>query len=471
MVRYRAVTLSATDMGTDMGTGLGTGLGTDLCTGRPCAEPQAPIDTDTILEVVETAARGLKETYDPEDKHDARCIECFDRVASTANYWFAKSCSSTWNSVFIHRLRGAVSVSFPELNEQEKECVRGGTGKCMACGRHEEKNYTAISFFGNKSETAFKNINNLSDDYEVFRDRLNGFYEFEESVSRTPEWEGKKNMFHEDGGTFVIGETCLARAKLAFISSIFISEMCYSADIHMNERISNKKKIEKNLFYCNTYEDHKLFNDSYDEMMRLCSRETESLDEKSIPIDAQYWDLVTLVRSRAFKDRVQLLHAMGARARDETHGGRCEAAWRKCMKREYNMKMALKLSTERSPVKSLLVNDSSGDSSEDEDQDEELPVSRKRRASHALGKAPQAHAKRAAVPPTEGRATSAASSSTSAASSSNSTHTPSTLAAAPRVATSPTMSDKLVEVKDFLMQKGESEMAVWVLEAAMALKK
>jgi hypothetical protein len=31
------------------------------------------------------------------------------------------------------------------------------------------------------------------------------------------------------------------------------------------------------------------------------------------------------------------------------------------------------------------------------------------------------------------------------------------------------MSDNLIKVKNFLMQKGESELAVFVLEAAMAL--
>jgi hypothetical protein len=447
MVSCLAVTLSATDLGTDL-------LGAD----HPCTETQAPIDTDTILEVVEKAARGLKETYDPEDEHDAHCIECFDRVASTANYWFAKSCSSTWNPVFINRLKTSVAVSFPKLDEQEKECVRAGTGKCMACGRNEEKNYTAISFFGNKSEAAFKDINKLSDDYEVLRERFNGFYDFEESVSRTHEWEGKKKMFHEDGGTFVIGETCLTRAKLAFMSSTFISDMCYNVDVHMNERISNKERVSNNMMYCNQDEDHKLFNDSYDAMMRLCSRETEWLDEKCIPVDAQYWKFVRLVRSRAFKDRMELLYAMGARARDETLGRRCEAAWKKCMEHEYNMEMALELSKERGLAKSRVVEDSS----DEEDEDEEIPVSRKRRAPHALGKARQAPAKRVAVAVAEDHAVSAASSS-------NAARTPSTPEAAPAGRGAPSMSDNLIKVKNFLMQKGESELAVFVLEAAMAL--
>lgn len=401
-------------------------------------------DTETFLEVAESAARGTKTVYDDDDEYDAHCIECFDYVASTARYWQSKACSTTWNQGFTDRVKRAVAVSFPTLNESEKELLRCSSGRCMACGRNEEKNFTAISFFGSKPTQCFQNIHDLADDYENLQSGINDVFEFAENVANTSKWRGKQNLFYSDGGTYIVGETCLRRAKLAYMAGNFISEACYSVSVHINDMKHNKQKISDKHFYCCGDEDAKLFNDSWDEMMRLCSKETEEIDDDKVPIDQEYWKAARKIRSYAFKDRHSMLGALSSRAKDVSHDSVCDDAWYK----KVSGGDSLDLSVTRS--KSFVVADSD-DSGEEEEDSVIIPSSRPKRprASSVAKSASQSSRK---APKT----------STAASSSASPT--------AP-LDSSAEMITGLLGVKDFLKMHGENRMAVCVMEAVMALQK
>ena len=412
-------------------------------------------DTDTFLQVVENAVRGTKTEYDRDDDEDAHCIKCFDYVATTARYWQSKASSTTWNAAFNNRIKRAVCVSFPTLNEDEKETLRGSSGRCMACGRNEETNFTAISFFGSKPTRCFQNIDKLSEEYDRLESGINDVFEFADNVADIKKWSGKERLFHSDGGTFIVGETCLTRAKLAHMAGNFVSEFCYSVSVHMNDMQHNKQTISDKLFYCCGDEDVKLFNDSWDAMNRLCAKEIGPIDEYMVPIDQQYWNAVRKIRSCAFHgDRICLLKALSSRAMDDSHDFMCDEAWNEnvCGDESFNRSVASKGPCFGKRPRNVVVLTDGSEEETEESEDEVIINPPKRLISVAGPSRNDQKAQRKSVV----RQTPKASKSS--------------LPVGPPDSRNEIVTG-LLEVKDFLKLHGKSAMAVCVMEAVMALQK
>eukprot|EP00966_Prymnesium_polylepis_P112823 2609580-Prymnesium_polylepis.1 len=236
-----------------------------------------------LLEICEAAARGMQRDYfdGPDSESDWRC-QCkntFDRFVSELNYMKTKALSTTWTykTTFKDRIQRCVAIEEMELTQSEKESVRSGSTRCMACNLPEEKNLTALSLFGYKSPKAFTSLAHLEEDFEKYilqYDTVLNSAQCSEAIST-----GDKTCLPiEDGGMFLIGETCLARAKLAFMCSTMVADMCLDAHLTAVERSGAGSAVQQNTFYNTTPDDDvPRFMSSFAEMKRMCAKEVEAV--------------------------------------------------------------------------------------------------------------------------------------------------------------------------------------------------
>lgn len=416
----------------------------------------------TLLEICEAAARGMQRDYfeGPASESDWRC-QCqntFDRFVSELNYMKKKALSTTWTdkTTFKDRIQRCVAIEEMELTPPEKECVRSGTTRCMACNLPEEKNLTAVSLFGYKSPKAFTSLDRLAEDFEKYIVQ----YDTVLNSAQRPEaiLAGEKaSLPIEDGGMFLIGETCLARAKLAFMCSTRVADMCLDAHLTAVERSEVGSAVHKNTFYHTTPDDDvPRFMNSFAEMKRMCAKEVEDTDK--FGYDQNYWMGAWKARlfatgTRTSKDR-RLLRLLGERARDPGFEGAVDKAWAE--------KMVGSDPSDSDYEEEESEEEGQGDDSEEDfvDEDESGIVSARRAAGGSRRKRRRVveeedeEPAEAAQPPARREA-----------------EEPRVEPRAPVKSHKETIIDKLQELKTALVSESKGEPALWVLEAIVELQK
>lgn len=252
----------------------------------------------TLMEVCEAAARSMKRDYrrgpSRQEGWRQQCCSTFNKFVLEVGYMKKKAMSSTWtdSSTFKERIDHCVAIHAMKLTPEQKNEVRCRNVRCMACGKLEEKNLTALSLFGYKNPKAFTSIDNLDDDFLAY---LKQYDDVLEGMKSRP---CKNTLPVEDGGLYLIGETCLARAKVAFMCSSLIPDMCMDAYLTAVERRQAGDPVCESKFYHTTpHDDVPRFMESFSELKRLCSAEVEDTD--NFGVDSNYWSGVWNVRRLA----------------------------------------------------------------------------------------------------------------------------------------------------------------------------
>jgi hypothetical protein len=261
--------------------------------------------TRVLAHIFESIARGVEIDYAATDARDPKgCKEHYNDVFNTLvrdiECIKSKAQSITWKPEILQKLK-CISVKPENIDSWSKGQVRGGCNGCMACNRHEECNYKALSMCGYSSSmfdpnasTPFTSLDNLMDDYVEY---CNCYAEVESASKDKRKYLSFEDGFHEqDGGMLVMGEICHNRALLYNLASNWIFNWIYIIDNYIQDLEDSGQKIEKQTLYYNHIDDATCIHNSFMEMQRLSVSETSAIDDNALSIDEGWWKSVKTMR-------------------------------------------------------------------------------------------------------------------------------------------------------------------------------
>ena len=247
-----------------------------------------------ILLLAELTGRGIKWDDDvragvPGAASHTDQVSCsWDSYASKIRYLMSRS-AADWKPEFQKVLNSSHSMRVTKVSMERKNVMRGGHGVCMACGRKEKNCNVSIDFAGNFDGTDFvSDIKNLTPGYIKFMKDYDQV--FSKSFLKCP--ERQFSLADQDKGTYILGETCLRKAKIMFSLQTMMLERSYDAEHEI--RLAKDK-----LGVGHTVDE--LSIDAF--IKQMDTLELAIADEKRvippIPNDRSYWDILDEGRSIA----------------------------------------------------------------------------------------------------------------------------------------------------------------------------
>mgnify|MGYP001422310233 CR=1 FL=1 len=247
-----------------------------------------------VLLLAELTGRGIKwddfaqKSIESENVNTPdELSESWNSYASKIRYLMPRSAAG-WTAEFQKVLTSSHSMRVKKVSMDRKNIMRGGHGVCMACGRKEKNCNVAVDFAGNFNSTEFvSDVKNLTPGYITFMKDYDKV--FAKSFLKCP--ERQFSLAEQDKGTYILGETCLRKAKIMFLLQTTMLERSYDAEheIRMAE--------ETSIGY--TVDDKSI--DAFIKQLDII--ELAIADEKRfiprIPNDQSYWDILDEGRSIA----------------------------------------------------------------------------------------------------------------------------------------------------------------------------
>lgn len=243
-----------------------------------------------VLKLCEYTARGLMpDLEDLEDESMGLLKGSYDALASKLRYLMPRS-SAQWKPEFERALESSHSMRVEKIEVSRKQAIGGMKGKCMACGRNESNCRYAIDLAGSMDPREWlRGPDRLSDLYASFKQAYGGIYD-SEFVNKCVR-EGKLPAV--DKGCFVVGQTCLRKAKLRYSLQTLLLETCYACDRDLEElesRDGAELELDGNVLYTITEERCEDF------VKRQDALELAVADDKryapDVPIDNDFWDII-----------------------------------------------------------------------------------------------------------------------------------------------------------------------------------
>jgi|SaaInlV_125m_DNA_1040241.scaffolds.fasta_scaffold00429_19 hypothetical protein len=242
-----------------------------------------------ILLLAELAGRGIKWDDDVRNGIPSDQVShSWDSYASKIRYLMSRS-AADWKPEFQRVLNSSHSMRVTKVSMQRKNVMRGGHGVCMACGRKENNCNVSIDFAGNFDGTDFvSGVQDLTPGYIKFMKDYDQV--FSKSFLKCP--ERQFSLADEDKGTYIVGETCLRKAKIMFSLQTMMLERSYDAE--------HEIRMAKHKLGVGYTVDEKSIDAFIKQMDTL---ELAIADEKRvippIPNDHSYWDILDEGRSIA----------------------------------------------------------------------------------------------------------------------------------------------------------------------------
>lgn len=247
-----------------------------------------------ILLLAELTGRGIKwsdyvqKTTGSGNANTADEVsESWDSYASKIRYLMPRSAAG-WKPEFQNVLSSSHSMRVTKVSMDRKNIMRGGHGVCMACGRKEKNCNSSIDFAGSFDGNDFvSNIKNLTPGYIKF------MKDYDKVFSKAFLKCSDRQFFlpEQDKGTYIVGETCLRKAKIMFSLQTMMLERSYDAE--------HEIRGAKETFIGCTVDEKSI--DAF--IKHLDTLELAIADEKRaippIPNDSSYWDVLDEGRSIA----------------------------------------------------------------------------------------------------------------------------------------------------------------------------
>ena len=192
----------------------------------------------SVLWICEMAARNLKVEFGDFDQstylHGApitmKAPQREWRAFTTTLAYLQEQASAAWRPEFGHILSRSHSLRVERIDATEKNNLRP-SGKCMACGRPERNCHYAIDLAGNVDMRKFHTgASNIAAAYEDFATQYTEV--FDAGWLEIPD---TKKSANQDNGRFIVGETCLRKAKLRYLVQSLVAELCYAAEREVEE--------------------------------------------------------------------------------------------------------------------------------------------------------------------------------------------------------------------------------------------
>lgn len=244
--------------------------------------------------------------FDNEDDTIDESIDAFEKLSSKVRYVVPRA-SAGWRPGFNSVLRCSHSMRVEKVSRDQKEAARAYSGICMACGRKEQNCNYVIDLAGNfdlKEWTS--DAQGLTASYKRFVEEYCGV--FEES------WNPKNGggLPAVDKGRFVVGSTCLRKAKLTFQAQTLLLEACYSAERQIEERREQKKPINDSELYTATNRAAERFVAAQDSIELAVADERRAVPD--LLIDESFWERIDEARTNSFGDESDFCAAIRERS-------------------------------------------------------------------------------------------------------------------------------------------------------------
>lgn len=248
-----------------------------------------------VLKLCEYASRGLvPDLDDVEDESMGLLKGSYDAIATKLRYLMPRS-SAQWKPEFERALESSHSMRVETIEVSRKQAIGGVQGKCMACGRNESNCRYAIDLAGSMQPRDWlRGPERVSDLYASFKREYESVYE-SDFVSNCVS-EGRLPAV--DKGCFVVGQTCLRKAKLRYALQTLLLETCYACDRDLEEleaQHGSRLALEGDVLYTITDERCQDFVRRQDDL------ELAVADDKryapDVPIDNDFWDIIDECRN------------------------------------------------------------------------------------------------------------------------------------------------------------------------------
>ena len=249
-----------------------------------------------VVKLCELASRGLvPDLNDAEDASMELLKGSFDAIATKIRYLLRRA-SAAWKPEFERVLDSSHSLRVEKIDGNKKEAKRGYTGTCMACGRTERNCRYSIDLAGELS--AFKWLThplNVHDEYKKFCES----YEIVLNASFVEEHAKRGRLPSTDKGTFIVGETCLRKAKLRYMLQTLLLETCYTCDRDMESLAEKNCKdvedFETSQLYTITSKKCKELVKYQDRLELAIADERRAVPE--VACDAEFWSVIDAARA------------------------------------------------------------------------------------------------------------------------------------------------------------------------------
>lgn len=268
---------------------------------------------EEVLRVAELAARNLvMDLDDADDPNVDGVLNAYDSFTAKVRY-LRERAAAGWTRQFQRVLDTSHSMRIETLPAiADKDQRRCRIGRCMACGRNEQNCRYLVDLAGceecddyDSDAWAKQSISNVTESYSKFADA------YEESISDQAVKKAlrKKSLAPSDKGAFVVGATCLRKAKLRFAISNLMLELCYDSEREMESLTeAGQTEFSTDTFYTLSGEG------AGDLVSRQDMIELAVADEKrklpDLAMDLSFWSMIDKVRRNASGGDEQTLNAL-----------------------------------------------------------------------------------------------------------------------------------------------------------------
>lgn len=185
-----------------------------------------------IIKLCELAARGLIPDLDDSDDSSIALLQgSYQKLTSKVTYLLARS-SAQWKPAFEKVLDASHSIRIQKIDAGKKEARRDFIGTCMACGKKEKNCRYSIDLAGSLNSKAWlQDPLNVHQEYRKFKEEYEAVYE--DTFVETNTREGQLPAI--DKGCYILGETCLRKAKLRYALQTLLLETSYTAERDIEE--------------------------------------------------------------------------------------------------------------------------------------------------------------------------------------------------------------------------------------------
>lgn len=249
-----------------------------------------------VLKLCEYSARGLVPDLEDLEDDSMKLMEGSYQLLTGKLKYLLHRASAQWKPEFEKVLDSSHSIRIQKIDGDVKEARRGFIGQCMACGRSEKNCRYSIDLAGDLNPKAWlSGPLNVHDEYATFCDSYEKVYD-EDFIEQNV----KDGILPSiDKGCFIVGETCLRKAKLRYMLQTLLLETCYTSERDLENIIGSNlmddKELTADTLYTITDKKCKEFVKYQDDLELAIADERRHVPD--IASDPELWKVIDECRS------------------------------------------------------------------------------------------------------------------------------------------------------------------------------
>lgn len=252
-----------------------------------------------IHKLCELAARNaMPNLEDMNDPFVPEMLSAYAALATKLRY-LCRRASAQWSASFDSVLSSSCCMRVDSVSEESRSRRRNRVDVCMACGNPERNCKYVIDLAGNmEADKWMSDAANLTPEYAKF------VREYDTVFTKTFVNTKRGELPAIDKGSFVVGETCLRKAKLKFQVQTLLLETCYASE-RIVETMAQTDDLELNALYTITEERCEELVDQQDALDLAVADDKRPVPD--ILTDVGYWNNIDQARDRAAGHKEEVL--------------------------------------------------------------------------------------------------------------------------------------------------------------------